>query len=395
MRRITLSCLLFCLAAPTACTQPPTPEKAKDLDKIESKDGKSNVVLGALPTGPIAVVNGVEIPNKAFTEIYDLKIQKYEDRGREVPGTADRRYRQSITKRLIWSEVVRQEAEKLGVEADKEELAKRESQQRRGIRDWDKHLQRRGETANSLQGTYLKELREEAILIKQGSLEVTDAEIAEDYEKIKGNWKAEKPRVRASHILVPVGAQNRSRRHNKDEPKPDPETLAKQEAEAKTKIDEIYALVLAEGSDFAAIAREHSTGPSAIKGGDIGIFTHDRMAEEFSETAFAMEPGDTSKPVRSKFGWHIIKVAGKWPAGELPLSALEDQIRDRLRQRKLHQGRRKLKEDLLASYDITDNMEPTLGPKPKRPVRPKPKKGAKSRQLKKDRPVRKPPVDTP
>lgn len=374
MRCVTLSCLILTLAAPLACTQPPKPEKAdaKDLEKIESKDGKPTVELGDLPTGPIAVVGGVEIANEKFAEIYNLKVAKYAERGREIPATADRRYRKSIAERLIWNEVLKQEAVKLGVDYDKEELSNRDQQQKRGIRDWEKHLQRRGETEVSLQQMYVAELREKAILDKQGALSVTEEEVAADYDKIKGNWKADKPRVRASHILVPIGPKKPRTIEDKGAPEPTGEDQKKFEAEAKTKIDEVAALVKADGAVFEDIAREHSTGPSANKGGDIGIFTHDRMAEEFSNTAFGMEPGQISEPVKTKFGWHIIKVTGKWPPGELPLSALEDQIRDRLRQRKLHQGRRKLKEDLLAKYEITDNVLPTLGPEParRRPKRP-------------------------
>ena len=378
MRSAFVSCLLFALVVPFGCTEPPKPEKATNLDSVRKDDDKPKIELGALPTGPIAVVGGVEIPNEAFTEIYNLKVQKYSERGREIPATADRRYRKSIAERLIWNEVLAQEAKKLEVEYDPDELTKREAQQRRGIRDWDKHLQRRGETEASLKAMYVAELREKAILEKQGALEVSAEEIQADYDKIKGNWSADKPRVRASHILVPVGPKQTRRG---DDAKSDlsDEDKKKQEEEAKKKIDELYALATAEGADFAEIAREHSTGPSANKGGDIGIFTEDRMAEEFSETAFGMEVGAISKPVKTKFGWHVIKVTGKWPPGDLPLTALEDQIKDRLKQRKLHQGRRKLKEDLLAKYEIVDNIKPTLGPEPERRKPRRPKKGEKPR----------------
>lgn len=356
------------LLLPLACTEPPKPEKAQDLDKIEAADGKSEQIeLGAIPDGPIAKVGDVEIPNAQFREIYDLKIKKYADRGREIPPSADRRYRKSIADRLIYHEVLAQEAKSLGVEYDAAELAERDEQQRRGIREWDKHLERRGETEKSLEEMVIAELREKAILEKLGKLEVTDAEVDEDYEKIKGNWKSDKPRVQASHILVPIGPQAdvRAKAGNKA-PEPSDDERKKWEEEALAKANEIHAKVTAEGADFAKIAAESSTGPSAAKGGDIGIFTADRMAEEFSAVAFGLEPGQVSEPVKTKFGYHIIKVTGKWPAGELPKEALDGQIRDRLQQRKLHQGRRELKEELLAKYTIVDNIEPTLGPEPKR-----------------------------
>jgi parvulin-like peptidyl-prolyl isomerase len=366
------SAFALALSLPLGCTEPPKPEKAQDLEKIEPAEGKgadAGIQLGSIPEGPIAKVGDVEIPNATFREIYDLKIKKYADRGREIPPSADRRYRKSIAERLIYHEVLAQEAKALGVDYDPAELAERDEQQKRGIREWDKHLERRGETENSLKEMVVAELREKAILQKLGKLEVTPAEITEDYEKIKGNWKSDKPRVKAAHILVPIGPKADPAAPapaGEKAPEPTPEERKKWEDEALVKAKEVHAKVTAPGADFAKIAEEYSDGPSKAKGGDIGIFTPDRMAEEFSAAAFALEPGQVSEPVKTKFGYHIIKVSGKWPAGDLPQDALEDDIKERLRQRKLHQGRRELKDELLAKYTIVDNVAPTLGPEPTR-----------------------------
>jgi parvulin-like peptidyl-prolyl isomerase len=375
MRRIHT--LMLCCLVAVACTDPPKPEKAQDLEKIQPKEGggEAGAALGAIPDGPVATVNGVEIPNATFKEIYDLKVKKYADRGKEIPASADRRYRKSIVERLIYHEVLKQEADALAVKYDEAALKEREDQQKRGIRDWDKHLERRGETESSLREMYIAELREKAILDKSGKLKVTPEEIEEDYQKIKGNWKSDQPRVRASHILVPIGPEKAPADPHAEPgatavpekgPEGTPEEKAKWEAEAKTKSDELYKAVTASGADFTTIAKDKSTGPSAAKGGDIGIFTADRMAEEFSEVAFKMNVGEVSKPVKTKFGYHIIKLTGKWPAGELPKEALEDQIVSRLEQRKLHQGRRELKDELLAKYTVVDNVAATLGPEPER-----------------------------
>jgi len=367
MRCSFLAVVGLSLLVPLGCTEPPKPEKAQDLDKIEKADGRDQIELGPIPTGPIATVGAVEIPNEAFRDVYDLKIKKYADRGREIPPSADRRYRKSIAERLIYHEVLAQEVKALEVEYDAEELTQRQEQQKRGIRDWAKHLERRGETEHSLQEMVVAELREKAILAKLDKLSVSDDEVDEDYEKIKGNWKSDKPRVRASHILVPIGPQPPPRaKAGEAPPEPSDDERKKWEDEALAKAKEIHAKVVAEGADFSAIAAETSIGPSAAKGGDIGIFTADRMAEEFSAVAFELPAGQISEPVKTKFGYHIIKVTGSWPPGELPKDALEDQIRDRLRQRKLHQGRRELKDELLAKYEIVDNIKPTLGPEPKR-----------------------------
>src|SRR6201746_2177031 len=68
---------------------------------------------------------------------------------------------------------------------------------------------------------------------------------------------------------------------------------------------------LKKGGDFAEIAKKESKDPGASDGGDLGFFTKDQMVPEFSAVAFALEPGKISDPVKSQFGWHVIKVEEK------------------------------------------------------------------------------------
>jgi peptidyl-prolyl cis-trans isomerase C len=88
--------------------------------------------------------------------------------------------------------------------------------------------------------------------------------------------------VHARHILVPT------------------------EDEAKKIEDE-----LKKGADFVELAKKESKDPGASDGGDLGFFTKEQMVPEFSKVAFALEPGKISDPVKSQFGWHIIKVEEK------------------------------------------------------------------------------------
>lgn len=307
------------------------------------------------------MVGDVEIPYSEFAAVYELKVAKYTSRGREIPASADRRYRESISQRLIQQEMLRQEASARGVAYDPKALAEREGRQQRGIRDWPQHLARRGESEESLRDMNIADLLEMEILQSAGELEVTADEVRADYAAIRANWRSDRRRVRASHILVRIRPANVER-----ELEPTPAQKKRWEQEAKATALAIHAEVTQPGADFAATAREKSVGPSASHGGDIGIFTADRMVENFSRVAFGMKVGQISKPLRTKFGYHVILLTGAWPAGELPLEALEDQIRSRLRQRKLHQGRRALRERLEATYEVLDNMKPTLGPDPER-----------------------------
>ena len=68
---------------------------------------------------------------------------------------------------------------------------------------------------------------------------------------------------------------------------------------------------LDKGADFAELAKKKSKDPGASDGGDLGFFTKEQMVPEFSEVAFKLDPGKISDPVKSQFGWHIIKVEEK------------------------------------------------------------------------------------
>ena len=68
---------------------------------------------------------------------------------------------------------------------------------------------------------------------------------------------------------------------------------------------------LKKDADFASLAKEKSKDPGAAEGGDLGYFTKEQMVPEFAEAAFKLEKGQTSDPVKTQFGWHIIKVEDK------------------------------------------------------------------------------------
>ncbi len=98
--------------------------------------------------------------------------------------------------------------------------------------------------------------------------------------------------------------------------------LLETEEEAKTVITE-----LADGADFAELAKSKSTGPSKTVGGDLGWFSPKQMVAPFSQAVLAMENGQFSMaPVETQFGWHVIK---RVDARELPTPSFED-VREEL-----------------------------------------------------------------
>lgn len=65
---------------------------------------------------------------------------------------------------------------------------------------------------------------------------------------------------------------------------------------------------LKHGKSFEDIAKQKSTCPSGKNGGDLGWFGRGMMVKEFEQAAFALKKGELSKPVKTQFGWHVIKV---------------------------------------------------------------------------------------
>jgi peptidyl-prolyl cis-trans isomerase D len=94
-------------------------------------------------------------------------------------------------------------------------------------------------------------------------------------------------------------------------------------ADLKSRVDAIRTETLAEGADFAALASKYSEDSSATTGGDLGFFDATAMVKPFSDAAFAMQPGDISEVVESKFGFHIIKVEERKDASEKKLEEVK------------------------------------------------------------------------
>ncbi len=156
---------------------------------------------------------------------------------------------------------------------------------------------------------------------------VTDKELKAYYEKHKSEFM-QPEQVRARHILikVPAGADK------------------KKWEEARKKALEIRAKLL-KGESFSKLAQKYSDDPgSKARGGDLGYFGKGRMVPEFEKAAFALKKGEISQPVKTTFGYHIIKVEDKKPARQRSFKEVEQQIRQKL----LRQKQMKLRDELIA-----------------------------------------------
>ncbi len=103
-------------------------------------------------------------------------------------------------------------------------------------------------------------------------------------------------KVHAAHILVSYQGANMAKA-----------TLTRTKEEARKRADEIRTMALADGADFAALAKQYSDGPSGPKGGSLGVFGRGAMVPAFETTAFALPIDGVSGLVETKFGFHVIK----------------------------------------------------------------------------------------
>lgn len=155
-------------------------------------------------------------------------------------------------------------------------------------------------------------------------LAITDEESKKFYD---GNAKSftQPERVRASHILVSGDGD-----------------LAKVQAELKS------------GKSFDVVAKEFSIDPgSAANGGDLGEFPKGVMVPEFEKAAFELKnPGDVSEPVKTQFGWHIIKLGEHIPESVMPFEQVKAHIVEELKNQKTQELLQNRAKELEEKYKV-------------------------------------------
>lgn len=137
--------------------------------------------------------------------------------------------------------------------------------------------------------------------------------VADYYDSNLDNFKTPKT-VEARHILLKVLPEDK------------PEAV-----EAKRKKGLEILKKARDGADFAELAKQYSEGPSKDVGGKIGPFKKEDMVAPFAEEAFSMDPGEISEPVKTRFGWHIIKVEKINDADIIPFEAAKAGIAEKFK----------------------------------------------------------------
>lgn len=228
--------------------------------------------------------------------------------------------KKQILDQMTMEEALMQEAEKLNIIPKEEELNKeidqkiadyRKEQTLEDDKKYEEMLQQNGLTKDSFKEVFRKNIIIEKLhdeLVK--SVKVEDKEVQDYYNKFKDRYpvKAEDPtKLHIAHILVPT------------------EEEAK---EIKAKLDK--------GEDFAKLAKEHGTDGTKDKGGDLGTVpvVNSGFDEDFMDGAMQLKNGEISSPVKTQFGYHIIKMIKREEKPVKPLTEVKDQINNDLLDKK-------------------------------------------------------------
>lgn len=120
------------------------------------------------------------------------------------------------------------------------------------------------------------------------------------------------------------------------------------------------------GASFDEVAKSRSLCPSAAQGGDLGEVSKGQMVPEFEAAAFALKnPGDLSEPVKTRFGWHIIRLEGRTPSSLEPFDNVKPQLLQYLTNEKKNEAFKNAVEGLKKTYkvEILVPEEPVSGDK--------------------------------
>jgi peptidyl-prolyl cis-trans isomerase C len=168
--------------------------------------------------------------------------------------------------------------------------------------------------------------------------EITDAEVQEFYDE-NPQYFEQGEQVAARHILIST------------------EGMETDEAveEARSRAQDVRQ-ELEDGADFAELAKEKSEGPSASRGGDLGTFGRGQMVGPFEEVAFALEEGEISDVVKTRFGFHVIQVTEKIESGVAPVDQVSQNIRQYLSQQKQAEALNAYVDELREDAEIVVNQ---------------------------------------
>jgi peptidyl-prolyl cis-trans isomerase C len=340
---LTLLLTAGLLHAQSSANSGASPDINKMISDAVSKGGASSSAVAL--KDPVAIVNGQKISKaeleKAFTEAVAAQ---------GVPAsslTADQKLQgyNMILDGMIIEKLVDKAAANVKVSQDDldAQLAKIKAQFP-SEQVFESEMKKSGLTMDQFTTNLKRSLRQNKWMKSQvaGKDAVTEADAKAFYDANTKEF-ANPDLVKASHILFMVP------------PNATPDQVKAAEEKAKKAIARANS-----GEDFAKLASELSEEPGAAqRGGDLGYFPKDKMVPEFADAAFAQKVGTVSAtPVKTKFGFHVIKVTDKKPAGVASFDDAKPQIMKYLQAQKDREIFKSVIQELKQSAKIEDNLPP-------------------------------------
>jgi peptidyl-prolyl cis-trans isomerase C len=271
------------------------------------------------PEDKVALVNGTSITQGEFDKAFNYAKQQALRTGK---GLNEAQIKEGVLKQLIGSELLYQESKKEGIKIDQKTVDER-------LEQWKKRFPNDQEYQSALKNANMSEAQIKADIGRGMTIEklivekfvdkttIPEAEIKAYYDSHSDLFK-QPEQVKASHVLIKV----------------EPKATEPEKAEALKKMKEVQEKQK-KGEDFAALAKEYSECPSRAKGGDLGYFGRGQMVPPFEEVAFKLTPGEVSDIVKTRFGYHLIKVVDKKPESTASYESIKERIGQYLKQEKV------------------------------------------------------------
>lgn len=264
------------------------------------------------PTTVVARVNNETILQSDVENVFNLFVLpqfKAQNPDKEFPTDQKLKVEQGITSQLATQKLLIQAAAKLGVKPD-ETIVNTQFDTLKA--------QYPQASPEFLKDFLIREVTIQALLQQEviSKITVSDEEVKKYYDERKDQFN-EPEQVRASHVLVQV----------------DPKATQETKDAAKKKIEDVLAQAQA-GKDFAELAKQYSDCPSKEQGGDLGFFKRGDMVKPFEDAAFALNVGELSGVVETQFGFHVIQLAEKKSAREVPFEEAKERLTQSIKQQR-------------------------------------------------------------
>ncbi len=317
--------LSFMFVAKSDATDESDQKKSKTevikADQDQKTDNK-NTVKNSDNADKVAVVNGTVITRSALARDLLAIRKRFTSSGRELKESQLPAIQKEVLENLINRTLLFQESVKQGIKIDDNMIKKQMAEMKKrydNAADFEKKLEEANLTEKDLKSQIQLGMAIQQLIDLKFAKKITIAdEDAKTYYDANRQRFSQPEQVKASHILIKV----------------DPKADEAKTSEAKEKIEKIQKRVK-KGDDFAALAKEFSEGPSAPKGGDLGFFGPGRMVKPFETAAFNMKPDEVSDIVKTRFGYHLIKVIDKKPAKHVAFEEVQDKLKQFLKQQKV------------------------------------------------------------